>query len=72
MQIEQFAAMTRNVIREQGFYGFQPTVCFPDPKNVLVLAGVPENEDHEPIALRWAEGLAKERGVPCCLQVFSH
>lgn len=60
MQIEQFAAITRNVIGNQGFEGFQPTVCFPERKDVRALAGVPENEDHEPIALRWAEELAED------------
>jgi hypothetical protein len=58
MQIEQFVVMTRNVIGEQGFEEFQPTVCFPDRKDIRALAGVPENEGHEPLALRWAAGLA--------------
>jgi hypothetical protein len=59
MKIEKFAAITRNVIRNQGFDGFQPTVCFPEREEVRALAGVPEDEAHEPIALRWAAELAK-------------
>ena len=58
MKIEQFATVTHNVIREQGFDGFQPTVCFPERGDIRALAGVPEDEVHEPIALRWAAGLA--------------
>ena len=59
MLIEQVATITQNVIREQGFRGFQPTVCFPERRDIRALAGVPENEAHEPIGLRWAAGLAK-------------
>ena len=59
MQIEQFATMTRNVIHDQGFDGFQPTVCFPERKDIRALAGVPADEAHEPIALDWAVNLAK-------------
>jgi len=58
MQIEQFAAITSNVIREQGIGGFQPTVCFPERRDIRALSGVPEDEAHEPIALRWAASLA--------------
>ncbi len=58
MQIEQFVEITRDVINKPGFKGFQPTVCFPERKNIRALAGVPDSEDHELIALRWAEGLA--------------
>lgn len=59
MQVAQFATITRNVIDRQGFDGFQPTVCFPARKDVRALAGVPDDEPHEPIALRWAAGLAE-------------
>lgn len=58
MQIEQFAAITRRVIHEDGFEGFQPTVCFPNRRDIRVLSGVPEDEAHESIALRWAVQLA--------------
>lgn len=58
MDIEKFASITRNVIRESGFDEFQPTVCFPDRKDVRALAGVPGDEEHESIALRWAAGIA--------------
>ncbi|HKY29319.1 MAG TPA: hypothetical protein VJM12_15370 [Pyrinomonadaceae bacterium] len=59
MQIDEFATITLNVIRKQGFDGFQPTVCFPERREVRALAGVPEHEAHESIALRWAANLAK-------------
>lgn len=59
MNIENFASITRNVIRENGFEGFQPTLCLPERKDLRSLAGVPEDEDHEPIALRWAAGIAR-------------
>lgn len=59
MQIEQFATITRNVIQDQGFDEFQPTVCFPERKDIRALAGVPADEAHEPIALDWAANLAK-------------
>jgi len=58
MKIEQFATLTRNAICTQGFHGFQPTVCFPERRDIRALAGVPESEAHEPIALRWAADLA--------------
>lgn len=59
MQLEQFAAITKKVIGNQGFDGFQPTVCFPERRDIVTLADVPEDEAHEPIALRWAAGLAE-------------
>lgn len=46
MNIENFASITRNVIRENGFEEFQPTVCLPERKDVRSLAGVPRDEDH--------------------------
>lgn len=58
MQIEQFATITRNVILNQGFDEFQPTVCFPERKEIRALSGVPADEAHEPIALDWAANLA--------------
>jgi hypothetical protein len=58
MDIEQFASITRNVIRKHRFDDFQPTLCFPARQDVRSLAGVPQDEDHEPIALRWAAGNA--------------
>ena len=60
MQVEQFAAMTRNVIAEQGIEEFQPTACFPQRRDIRALAGVPEDEAHEPIALQWAAELAED------------
>lgn len=59
MNIEHFASITRNVIRENGFEEFQPTVCLPERKDVRSLAGVPGDEEQEPIALRWAAGIAR-------------
>ena len=59
MDIEQFASITRNVILDCGLEEFQPTVCFPERKDVKSLAGVPRDEEHEPIALRWAASSAQ-------------
>lgn len=59
MQISNVASMTRAMIAEQGFEGYQPTVIFPDRRDIRSLAGVPGSEDHEQIALRWASGLAE-------------
>ena len=59
MQISNVAKMTRAVIGGQGFEGYQPTVLFPGRKDIRCLAGVPDSEDHEQIALRWASGLAE-------------
>ncbi len=59
MQLEQFATITRKVIQDQGFDGFQPTVCFPERKDIRALAGVPADEAHETIALDWAANLAE-------------
>jgi hypothetical protein len=59
MNIEQFASITRNIIRANGFEEFQPTVCLPARRDVRSLAGVPEDESHELIALRWAAGIAE-------------
>lgn len=59
MQISNVASMTRDVISKQGFDGYQPTAIFPARKSVRSLAGVPETEDHEKVALRWASGLAE-------------
>ena len=46
------------MIAKQGFEGYQPTVLLPDRKSIRSLAGAPDCEDHEQIALRWAAGLA--------------
>ena len=70
MQIEQFAAMTQRIISSQGFEGFQPTACFPERRDIVALAGVPEDEAHEAIALQWAAGLASEGEE--YLVVFKH
>jgi len=62
MQLDQFAAITRNVILslEEGFAEFQPTVCFPERQEIRALSAVPLNEQHEPIALSWAANLARQ------------
>ncbi len=59
MNLETFASITRNVIRENGFEDFQPTVCLPERKDVRSFAGVPGDEELEPIVLRWAAEIAR-------------
>ncbi len=54
MTLEEFANMTRRIIARDGLDGFQPTACYPQRRNVAVLAGLPPGADVETEALSWA------------------
>lgn len=58
--IEQFIAMTHGIIEEDGFEDYLPTLLLPERKNVLVLEGVPGDEDIESAAKGWAIRSANE------------
>jgi len=58
MKSDQFAEVTRSVISKQGFENFQPTVCFPERRQIRALAGVPDTESQETATRRWAAKLA--------------
>jgi hypothetical protein len=57
--IEQFAAMTQNVIADNGFDDFLPTACYPKRQEVAALEGLPEDVEVEPAVLKWAAKRAK-------------
>jgi hypothetical protein len=52
--VEEFARVTRNVIADEGFDDYLPTVLYPDRAHIAALEGVPAQEDLETIALEWA------------------
>lgn len=58
MKIEEFAAVTQDVIAKNGFNGFQPTACFPERRELRTLADFPDDEDPEQPVLEWAGKLA--------------
>jgi len=60
MQISNVATMTRDVIDEHGFEGYQPTIIFPERRIVRSVADVPDGVDHEQVAL----GLASQHAEP--------
>jgi hypothetical protein len=53
MTIEEFAAITQDVIAEDGFDGFLPTACYPGRQEVVALQGLPADVEPEPAVLRW-------------------
>jgi hypothetical protein len=59
MKIEEFAAITQDVITENGFDDFQPTACFPERRELRTLAGFPDDEEPEQPVLEWAGELAE-------------
>ena len=59
MKPREFAAITRNVIDNQGFDEFLPVACFPERREIRALADVPEDEDIETVAIEWGRSLAK-------------
>ena len=59
MTIKQFAAMTQNVIAENGFDDFLPTACYPKRQEVAALQGLPKDVEVEPAVLAWAAKRAK-------------
>lgn len=56
--VDEFASITRNVIARDGFDDYLPTALYPNRKEVVVLEGVPEGSDLEPIVLTWASKAA--------------
>jgi len=59
MDIATFAEITKRIILKDGFSEFLPTACFPERKEVRVLAGDFETVNSEPVAIKWAMDLAK-------------
>ena len=55
----EFAAITQNVIRNQGFDEFLPVACFPERREIRALADIPRDEDTETVAIEWGRSLAK-------------
>ena len=56
--IDQFIAMTRRIIAEDGFEGYLPTLLIPSRKDIRVLEGVPGEEDLEKVVAGWAARIA--------------
>jgi hypothetical protein len=54
MTLDEFAEVTRQIVRRDGFDGFAPTACFPERAEVRVLEGLPDGVDVEEAALSWA------------------
>lgn len=54
MTIREFAVITRRLIAKEGFEEFQPTACYPERREVKVLAGLPPDIDAEEAVLDWA------------------
>jgi hypothetical protein len=58
MKPSDFATITRNVIRDQGFEDFLPVACFPERREIRTLADAPANQSIETIAVEWAMSIA--------------
>jgi hypothetical protein len=67
MTVEEFAEITRRVISRDGFATYQPTVCIPGRRPVLVIEGVPPVPDLETALLEWCRDNAGEEE---CLVAF--
>jgi hypothetical protein len=52
--IDEFARITKKIIARDGIEDYLPTALYPSRRHIVVLEGVPENADLEPIALNWA------------------
>jgi hypothetical protein len=59
MDINDFASITQRVIDRDGFDGFQPSACFPERRELRVLAELPEDIEVEPAVIEWAEQYAR-------------
>jgi hypothetical protein len=59
MTVEDFAAMTQNVIASDGFDDFLPTACYPERREFTVFEGLPPDVEVEPAVLEWAAKRAK-------------
>lgn len=54
MTLDEFANITFSIISKHGFADFQPTACFPERRDVRVLAGLPASKDVETESIAWA------------------
>ena len=52
--VDEFASITKKVIARDGFEDYLPTALYPRRKDVVVLEGVPQEADLEPIVMKWA------------------
>ncbi len=59
MDIAAFAELTKQIIAEDGFEDYIPTLLLPARQMVLALEGIPADVDTEQAALKWAEKTAK-------------
>ena len=60
MDIEAFAGITQNIIRDNGFDDFIPVACFPERREIRGLEGKAPGADIEKEALDWATSLAEQ------------
>ncbi|MES3025340.1 MAG: hypothetical protein V4857_27510 [Pseudomonadota bacterium] len=57
--LENFIEITNNVISEDGFEEFLPTLLFPDREEVIVLGDLPVADNHEQFAQEWIAKVVK-------------
>jgi hypothetical protein len=60
MTIDDFIAMTRRIIAEDGFEEYSPTLVLPERRHVTVLEGMPSDVDPEAVSRKWATSKAGE------------
>lgn len=60
MEIVTFAALTQNVIRDNGFDDFIPVACLPERREVRGLDGVDPGSNIEAKAIAWAASLVEK------------
>jgi hypothetical protein len=60
MTIDEFAAITRRIIAQDGLEGFLPVAVYPERGVVVVLEGAPDGDGLERIAVEWAACKAVE------------
>jgi hypothetical protein len=54
MTLDDFAIMTREVIADDGFDEYLPTVCYPVRRLLKTLVGLPQNIEPDEPVLKWA------------------
>jgi hypothetical protein len=59
--LENFIDITNNVIAEDGFEEFLPTLLFPDRQEVIVLGDLPVADNHERFAQEWIAKVVKPK-----------
>lgn len=60
MELSDFAALTQNIIRDNGFDDFIPVACLPGRREIRGLDGLPDDADVEAESVGWAASLADE------------